>query len=88
MKNNKKCYEVGFWNRMRKNVYNEICNINFVYHNLSYKILWMTAFILFDTREAAELAKKRVEILGVYYIKVEQCVLFVILTYKGIFKSF
>ena len=38
--------------------YIEICNINFVYYNLSFKILWMAAFILFDKREAAELAKR------------------------------
>ena len=36
----------------------ELCNINFVYYNLSYTILWMAAFILSEKREAAELAKR------------------------------
>jgi hypothetical protein len=36
-----------------------------VYYNLSYKILWMAAFILSDKREAAELAK-RVGIQGAH----------------------
>ena len=42
---------------MQLQIHNEICNINFVYYNLSCKILWMTAFILSNTREKKKLLK-------------------------------